>query len=434
MPRFVQSLYPALVIAMASVTPACRSTDSHAEAAQVAPGQTVRFPRAFANGQKLLYRKANGLCGDAATAGWGTQGQDVASYVTFNLNDRVLTVAPEAGAAPLVGFPVVNFDSQFIDVDFAKAYDHVDELEGAHDAQGKAILTSEGAPAQVATKTYAVLPGSSSLKQLATDTSVLVAQDLKLVSQYQDAYTPAAYVCQVQYSFAVPPAPLPFTPIVLADPGALARFFTDDQAGFAKVMNLNRPLTIHPEAGMTPSVQAGIAAGAAYWNALFGRTVFIIGAPASRGEFFFAANLVRVVPQAIRGAGSLAQNDPLTGELLQPGYELQFPHEFSDDPLPANGDSLDQKLARQYAYASAHELGHVLGLQHNFAFILRPGDGDLHCVSVMCYAAAEETQRVGQSVLEGKQTQAYDKLAIDYLYGGPAQGKTLPGPFQADPR
>ncbi|MCX6110220.1 MAG: zinc-dependent metalloprotease [Proteobacteria bacterium] len=412
----------------------CRTAESQVMAGSDTV-ETVRFPRAFAGGQMLIFRKANMLCGDEITPNWGTQSNGEVAYLSFQLVGRVLTAAPLGTTAPLLSFDVLSLDETSIEVDFNKAISTVKEDDVARDEKGNPLTNSDGVPTKTISNAYDVVAGSKHVHAQYASDAVFIHQEIKLVSQYQDIYAPAAFVCGVQYSFALPPKADPIKPMTLTDQNALDRFITGDD-GLAKLVNLNRPLVLHIEQGTSAAVQTGVAAGVAYWNKLSGRTIFTLAEPQKRGEFFFSQNIVRVQQSRIPGAGSLMQSDPKTGELLQPGYELQFPKGFADDPWPDNNDPVDVKVSRQIAYVTAHELGHVLGLQHNFANLPSTGGGKLGflCASVMCYAPPFMTVEMGQQILEGKLTLNYDKQALAYLYSGSPQGKSVPTPFQADQR
>ncbi|HEY7190191.1 MAG TPA: hypothetical protein VH436_26745, partial [Vicinamibacterales bacterium] len=68
----------------------------------------------------------------------------------------------------------------------------------------------------------------------------------------------------------------------------------------------------------------------------------------------------------------------------------------------------------------AHEVGHALGLRHNFA------KGPL--TTVMNYFPSEETVRIGNDVIEsGRGALEYDRKVVRYVYlGEPLDVGTLP--------
>lgn len=109
-----------------------------------------------------------------------------------------------------------------------------------------------------------------------------------------------------------------------------------------------------------------------------------------------------------------ASADPLCS-LRRP--ELSMPDE-SDETQSPEMASIEQFLT----YLVAHELGHALGLRHNFKASISPMP-----TSVMDYLTMRDIQRIADQL-----PLPYDVQAIRYLTG---QAPTLPdGPFCSDPQ
>jgi hypothetical protein len=78
----------------------------------------------------------------------------------------------------------------------------------------------------------------------------------------------------------------------------------------------------------------------------------------------------------------------------------------AEAPVDAPAATYKEKVERYFASIAAHEIGHTLGLRHNFKGSLRPVSS-----SVMDYLVADD------HIAVAGQPQSYDIAAIRYLYG-----------------
>ncbi|WP_374032835.1 zinc-dependent metalloprotease [Bdellovibrio bacteriovorus] len=247
--------------------------------------------------------------------------------------------------------------------------------------------------------------------------------------------------------------------------------------GYSKEMtNLITKWDISPEKGpikvriseaVPEDYVAAVTEGALYWNKVFGRDVIqvVSGVPVD-AKPEDRSIIVRWIPWLDSGAAyAIGQSDPLTGELLR--AQVFMPSVFTsvgsadlvklngDVPVVAAGaiacdlteslnalnkiareagDSQRLRLAQDSVRATvAHELGHALGLRHNFAgsssakvstqeiyesaktYLRDPNHQGLETsTSIMDYVSG-----IDDILMSGRIKYAalsYDKMAMDWAY------------------
>lgn len=161
------------------------------------------------------------------------------------------------------------------------------------------------------------------------------------------------------------------------------------------------PIRVRVSKAVPEDYVGAVVEGALYWNKVFGRDVITVetGVPTEAGPEHRSI-IIRWIPWLDSGAAyAIGQSDPLTGELLR--AQVFMPSVFTgvgsaelvklngDVPVVAvgaiacdltqslqalqkvvreAGDSQRLRLAQDSVRATvAHELGHALGLRHNFA-------------------------------------------------------------------
>ena len=152
--------------------------------------------------------------------------------------------------------------------------------------------------------------------------------------------------------------------------------------------------------------------GVLYWNKALGRPLLqVIDAPDDVTAPSPRYNVIQWVGDGRFGSTSHIQDDPLTGEILHA-------HIFILSRSVKHSDLDEQN--NHLRYLVAHEVGHALGLRHNFA------KGPVS--TVMNYFDLEQEVRIGHEVIRsGDDALEYDRKVVRHVYlGEPLDIDTLP--------
>ena len=221
------------------------------------------------------------------------------------------------------------------------------------------------------------------------------------------------------YYYLSPYRPNPnFTPFELKNLDRFGFYETYPERGsgrtvlYAMKFDTEKPIVFALSSGIPAQYRQAVRDGVYYWNKAFGlRQLQVIDAPegvtAPNPEY----NVIQWETNGAFASTSHIQGDPLTGEILH--AQIFIPSSTVDE-----GSLADR--ADHLRYVVAHEVGHALGLRHNFA------KGPVS--TVMNYFRFDETVRIGRDVIRsGADALDYDQQVIRYVYlGHPLDVETLP--------
>jgi hypothetical protein len=185
---------------------------------------------------------------------------------------------------------------------------------------------------------------------------------------------------------------------------------------YATKFDSHRPIVFALSADVPARHHQAVRDGVRYWNTALGMPLLeVIDAPAGVTAPSPDYNVIQWVPAGYRSTSHI-QSDPLTGEILHASIFIRA--------QSAGDGGLDERNDR-LRYVVAHEVGHALGLRHNFA------KGAV--TTVMNYFPFEQTVGIGRDVIaSGGRALEYDRRVVRHVYlGEPLDVETLP-PFCTD--
>ena len=221
------------------------------------------------------------------------------------------------------------------------------------------------------------------------------------------------------------------------------RLHCAEPAGGDGLCPVEEPIVYYLDPGTPEPVRGALLDGARWWNQAFEAAGFegayrVEMLPADADPMDVRYNTIQWVHRATRGwSYGSSVTDPRTGEiikghvtlgslrvrqdyLLAEGLLAPYDGANADGFAPENDPMLEMALAR-IRQLSAHEVGHTIGIAHNFAASVNDR------ASVMDYPAPLATVEDGQISLENAYDTdigEWDKVAIRYGYAEPAEGQT----------
>jgi len=365
------------------------------------PQKPVAISKTDLNERFLLqisYEKENGLQ-DFMTSR--------SRIVDFKRQEKVLRMVeePHDSATPphlLATIPIRSETAQALMVDFNAGFDRVFEEEDR---------TGEDYDGRVDTHDYSFFRLSQrQILSVSQRGSVLVLDQMGL-----DAYMHPVLVHYYLSPYRPNPNFKPFE-IENLDHFGFYETYPRRRSGrtvfYAMKFDSHKPIVFALSAAIPDRYRQTTSDGVLYWNKALGRPLLqVIDAPDDVTAPSPRYNVIRWVGDGRLGSTSHIQDDPLTGEILHA-------HIFILSRSLNHGDLDEQN--NHLRYLVAHEVGHALGLRHNFA------KGPVS--TVMNYFDFEQEVSIGHEVIRsGHDALEYDRKVVRHVYlGEPLDIDTLP--------
>jgi hypothetical protein len=172
---------------------------------------------------------------------------------------------------------------------------------------------------------------------------------------------------------------------------------------YAMKFDSHKPIVFALSAAIPDRYRQAVRDGVLYWNKALGQPLLqVIDAPDGVTAPTPRYNVIQWLTDGDFASTSHIQGDPLTGEILHA-------HIFILSRSVKHGDLDEQN--DHLRYVIAHEVGHALGLRHNFA------KGPVS--TVMNYFMFEQTVKIGHDVIRaGGKALDYDRKVMRHVYFG----------------
>lgn len=186
---------------------------------------------------------------------------------------------------------------------------------------------------------------------------------------------------------------------------------------YAMKFDPQKPIVFALSSEIPDKYRDAVRDGVLYWNKAFGSPLIqAVDAPEGVRAPSPQYNIIQWETREAGASTSHIQGDPLTGEILHA-------HIFIRSDTVDEGSPTER--SDRLRFIVAHEVGHALGLRHNFA------KGPVS--TVMNYFPFEETVRIGHETIRSvDDALEYDRQVIRYVYLGEALDLATLPPFCTD--
>jgi hypothetical protein len=169
---------------------------------------------------------------------------------------------------------------------------------------------------------------------------------------------------------------------------------------YAMKFGVDSPIVFALSSAIPARYRDAVRDGVLYWNRALGRPLLqAIDAPDGVEAPSPAYNVIQWVESGDYSSTSYIQSDPWTGQILH-AHVFVLEETMMDGDLDEQNDHL--------RYIVAHEIGHALGLRHNFA----PG----RMSTVMDYYGRGQILSIGRDIANEEPALPYDRQVMRHVY------------------